>query len=298
MEKKTLRSMTAYGRATFEHSAGRFTAEVQSVNRRYLECVAVLPRELQRFDGDVKKWISKVIFRGQVMVKVTAEFVETMPINAKPNLLMARQIKSAWEEIARELHIPPEKGFTLEMLANTEGLIVYESNLQDEETFRNILHRVINMALENLIEMKSFEGAVIQKEILRRIEVLKETVENIKKIPDVTKKYRQKLVERLNEILTGNIESEERIMREVGIYAERVDVAEELLRLESHLHQFSMIAEAPVESVGKKFDFLLQEMNREVNTIGSKSAELEISKLVIQAKSEIEKIREQIQNIE
>jgi len=298
MSKKTLRSMTAYGSATLEHTIGRFTAEVQSVNRKYLETTVFLPKELQRFDVDVKKWVSGLLFRGQISIKVHAQYLESLPINARPNLVMARQLKAAWDEIAADLQLPSEHGFKLEMLANTEGLILYDSNLHDEQTYRNILHNVVNMALEKLLEMKFIEGLALQKDILGYLAKIKELALKITQAPDATKKYRQKLLDRLKEILSGTIVDDERLIREVGIYAERIDIAEELSRLQSHIEQFTALIEYPQESVGKKCDFLLQEMNREINTIGSKSAELKISQLVVDAKGEIEKIREQIQNIE
>lgn len=290
--------MTAYGRATLDHAVGHFTAEVQSLNRRYLECTIILPRELCRFESDIKKWVSSVVSRGQVSVKLHAEFFNSTPVDAKPNLPLARQLKAAWDEIAKELH-QPKDSFKLEMLANIEDIIIYDSNLQDEETFRNILHNVINMALTRLLEMKEIEGEAMEQEIIQRLNIISDSLKKIAvKAPTATKKFRQKLVERLEEILAGSVENEERILREVGVFAEKIDIAEEIVRLESHINQFKDLLEKPMGSVGKTFDFLLQEMNRETNTIGSKSAELEVSQLVVEMKSELERIREQVQNIE
>lgn len=290
--------MTAYGRASLDHAVGHFTVEVQSLNRRYLECSIILPRELRRFESDIKKWVSSVVSRGQVSVKVHAEFLNSTPVDAKPNLPLARQLKAAWDEIAKELHLPKDS-FSLGMLAGVEDIIIYDSNLQDEETFRNILHNVVNMALARLIDMKEVEGEAMEQEISQRLTIISDSLKKIAvKAPMATKKFRKKLVERLEEILGGSVENEEKILREVGIYAEKIDIVEEIVRLESHINQFKDLLENPIGTVGKTFEFFLQEMNRETNTIGSKSAELEVSQLVVEIKSELERIREQVQNIE
>lgn len=290
--------MTAYGRATVEHTVGRFTAEVHSVNRRYLECVVSLPKELQFFEGDIKKWVSAMIARGQVSVKIAAEFIEASPLNARPNLPLARQLKDAWDQIALELHLPAD-AFKLEMLTNIEGLIIYDTNAQDEETFRNILHNVLNMALKGLTEMKEIEGRALEKEITLRLAKIEQSLEKISlKAPSATHKFRKKLVDRLEELLAGSLENEERILREVGIYSEKIDIVEEITRLESHLQQFNELLYHSVDAVGKTFDFLLQEMLREINTIGSKSADLEVSQLVVEIKAELERVRELVQNVE
>lgn len=298
MAKNGIKSMTAYGRASLEHAVGHFSAEIYSVNRRYLECITTLPRELQRFESDIKKWVALAVSRGQITIKIFAEFIETSPLYAKPNLPLARQLKEAWMAIARELHLPDDS-FKLEMLANTNGLIDYESNFQDEETFRNILHNVLNSALKRLVEMKEIEGRALEKDILARLDRIVAALNKIAlKAPSATHKFRKKLVDRLEELLAGSVENEERILREVGIYSEKIDIAEELTRLESHLQQFKNLLIEPVEAVGKTLDFLLQEMHREINTVGTKATDLEVSQLVVEIKAELERVREQVQNIE
>jgi uncharacterized protein (TIGR00255 family) len=298
MAKSSVKSMTAYGRAAVDHAVGRFTVEVSSVNRRYLECIIDLPTELQAFESDIKKWVSALVSRGQISVKISADFIDTSPLNAKPNIPLARQLKDAWDAIARELHLP-EDSFKLEMIANVEGLISFETNLQDAETFRNILHSVVNMALKRLNDMKEMEGQALEAEIIERLDRITAAVQKIGlKAPNATHKFRKKLSDRLEELLAGSVENEERILREVGIYSEKIDIVEEVTRLESHLQQFRNLFNAPVDAVGKTFDFLLQEMLREINTVGSKSAELEVTQLVVEIKGELERIREQVQNIE
>jgi len=290
--------MTAYGRAAVDHAVGRFTIEISSVNRRYLECAIDLPKELRAFEPDFRKWISSIVSRGQISVKVSAEFFGTSPLNAKPNLQLARQLKEAWGAIARELDMPLES-FKLEMLADVEGIITFETNLQDAETFRNILHSVVKSALKRLNDMKEFEGQALAAEISEYLDRIETSLQKIAvKAPTATHKFRKKLSDRLDELLAGSVENEERILREIGVYSEKIDIVEEVTRLESHSRQFRNLLNAPVDAVGKTFDFLLQEMLREINTIGSKATELEVSQLVVEIKSELERIREQVQNIE
>jgi len=294
-----LKSMTAFGRTTLTNPNGCFTVELQTVNRKHLEINVFIPRELLRFEVDIRKWISSAISRGQVTLKLSALFNNASPLNAKPNLPLARQLKHAWDKIAEDLGLPPEKGFSLDMLSEERDIILYEDNLQDETVFKNDLQNAVTMALDKLMQMKLIEGAALHKDIAQRLQKLRALIQPIHALaPTATTKYRQKLVERLNELLSGHIENEERILREVGIYAEKIDIAEELTRLDSHLQQFGDLIEYSEDSIGKTLDFLLQEMNREINTIGSKSSELEISQIVVEAKSELERIREQIQNIE
>ena len=294
-----LKSMTAYGRASLVTPLGRFTAELQSVNRKYLEINANLPKEFLRFEIDIKKWIAAAVARGQVTIRVSAVLDKTPPLVARPNLPLARQIKDAWDKIAQELNIPPGSGFTLEMLANQEDIILFDENTQDEDKFRNALQETIEKALEKLLEMKIQEGNALQQDILLRLSIIRSGVEKIAlKAPLATKRFREKLIERLEEVLAGSVENEEKVLREVSVYAEKIDITEELVRLDSHLKQFAEKINTAQDSIGKTLEFLLQEMNREVTTIGSKSSELEVSQVVVELKSELERIREQIQNVE
>lgn len=290
------KSMTAYGRATTTTSLGRFTAEIQSVNRKHLEINIVLSRELNRFEQDVRKAVSSVISRGHITVRIFAHFDQVSPISVSPNLPLARQLKQSLESIAKDLKISPT--VTLEMLNSHEGIVSLDEEMIDEEKYSHDLFEILNQALERFNQMRMREGKALEKDILSRLEQIEKYIEQIAlKAPTATERYRQKLVERLNEVLPGVVENEERIMREICIYAERVDIAEEITRFGSHLSQCRSLFQSN-SSVGKTFEFLLQEMGREINTIGSKSSDMDISKLVIDTKSDLERIREQIQNIE
>lgn len=295
-----LKSMTAYGRASLAVPLGHFSVEVSSVNRRYLEVNNNLPSELLSYDAEIKKWIALKISRGTVSVKLAAQFEKEAVVTPKPNLLLARQLKSAWDEIAADLGLSSECGFKLEMLSSIDQIIVYEKNTYIESSLREVLHQLIHDALEKLIFMKEVEGAALWDDIAKRLQKIQDAVVEIAALaPESAKRYYTKFKERFEELLPKNSENEDRLLRELCIYAEKVDVSEEITRLKSHLEQFTdLVNDSSNMNLGKTLDFLVQEMNREINTVASKASELKISQLVIVVKSELERIREQIQNVE
>jgi uncharacterized protein (TIGR00255 family) len=291
--------MTAFGRASKATPLGRFTVEIQTVNRKHLEINCFLSKELSRFDIDVRKWIGNAISRGSVTFKLFATYEQKAPLVITPNLPLVRQLKTAWDKIAEELGLNKEKSFSLNLISKEQSLMTYEECLQDEEAYRQAIREVVEETLKELVQMKDREGKALQFDIVQRLGNLQKGIQQIeKRAPDAPTKYRQKLIERLEEILPGSVENEDRILREIAIYAERVDIAEEITRFQSHLTQFLDLLNSSTESVGKTLEFLVQELNREINTIGSKSADIEITRLVIEIKSELERIREQIQNVE
>jgi len=290
--------MTAYGRGIFNGPIGQFVVEIQSVNRKHLEIQAILPRELSHFDVELKKWLAAFVTRGQVTVKVYAAFQGPVPFVVRPNLPLARQIKEAWDQIAHELEIG-EGMFNLALLKGTEGLLSFEEIREEEETYRHFLKQAFEQAAKGFLQMKEQEGSVLQNDILNRLKKMRQEMQIIEqKTPFATIRYREKLMARLEEILPGRIENEERLLREVALYAEKIDITEEIVRFRCHLTHFEELIHSEEPSIGKTLEFLVQELNREANTIGSKSSELEIARAVIEIKSELERIREQIQNIE
>ncbi len=291
--------MTACGRATLRVPLGHFTVELYSVNRRHLEINNCFPQEFLCFDVDLKKWIASAVSRGFVTAKLVAQFDKETPVKFRPNFALARQMKEAWDEIADDLQLPPECGFKLEMLKDIEQIILFEDNSSVIEAFREVLYEVVHSALQRLVEMKETEGLALSEDILTRLKNITAVIEEITVLtPGAPKRYQAELQKRLEELLPGRIENEERILRELCIYAEKLDVSEELTRLKSHAAQFASLIQAASTSAGKTLEFLVQEMNREINTVGSKASELKISQLVIVIKSELERIREQIQNVE
>lgn len=291
--------MTAYGRASLNTKVGHFIVEIQSVNRKFLEVNVFLPRELNQFDIELKKWLMPYFARGQVTVKVNVTFEGAVPFIVRPNLPLARQLKDAWDEIAKELNLNDTDKFHLSLLERADGLLSYEENLSEEENYREALKQTLDVALKGFLQMKAQEGALLQADIAQRLEKMRQALQIVEvKMPFATKKYREKLVARLDEIVPGHIENEERILREIALFAEKIDVTEELTRFNCHLSHFDELIRSEALSVGKTMEFVLQELNREINTIGSKSSDLDIARAVIDIKSELERIREQIQNIE
>ncbi len=290
--------MTAYGRAARNEKAGHFVIEIQSVNRKFLDVSVCLPRELSQFDIELKKWLLPLVGRGQITVKVNVTFEGSPPFTVKPNLPLARQLKLAWNQIEKELEMG-DIPFDLNRLTGVEDLFTFEENASFEGEYRDALKKTFDDALAVFLQMKQQEGAVLQADICRRIASIEQSFAKIESSGgDATNKYRQKLLMRLQEVVPGHFENEERVLREIALFAEKVDIAEEITRFYCHLTHFRELLESKALSVGKTIEFVLQELNREINTIGSKSSDIEIARAVIDIKSELEKIREQIQNVE
>lgn len=291
--------MTAYGRATRPTSFGRLTVEVQSVNRRHLEIHTSLPREWLGFDSDIKASVAEEVHRGHVTVTISAAFDKESPLAVTPNLALVKQLKNAWEKIAETLQMPLDPALCLGLLAKETGVLLYEVNLKDEAECRTALLQTLALSMKQLVAMKRQEGERLLIDITSRLKNMGAAMREIAlKAPQAVQKYRQRLKQRLEEVLAGCVENEDRILREVSIYAEKVDIAEEITRFESHLIQCDQLIHSEVSSVGKTLEFLLQELNREINTISSKAADVEVGRLAIDIKAELERVREQIQNVE
>jgi uncharacterized protein (TIGR00255 family) len=289
--------MTAYGRADHNTPLGSFSIEIHSVNRKFLDIQIILPQELSQFELEIRKWIIPYISRGLITIKAAAFFEECVPFRIKPNLALARQFKAAWEEISHDLQL--HQTFELSFLSQRSEIFVYEENQAQEENYREMIKICFEEAMNHFLKVKINEGSALQKDIQNRIQTMRQLIEFIQsKTPSATMKYREKLLKRLEELLPGQIENEERILREVALFAEKIDIMEEITRFSCHLTHFEELMHSSETSVGKTLEFITQELNREVNTIGSKSLDLEIARTIIEIKTEIERIREQIQNIE
>lgn len=291
--------MTAFGRKSLTAELGRFVIEIQSVNRKHLEINVMLPKEFMRFDVDMRNWISARVTRGQINVKVSIATTKESPLTVSPNLPLIRQYKAAWDQIQDELSLQADDGAFITLLNRDTGIFLNEENLKDEAAYHTALKLAVDQALDELMGMKLKEGAVLQKDLSSRVDKLGKWIAEIAaKAPGATQRYRQKLLERMIEVLENLSEVDERILKEVAIYAEKIDIAEEIVRFNSHLDQFVNLIGSESESIGKTLEFLIQELHREINTIASKSSDLEVSRLVIDCKSELERVREQIQNVE
>ena len=292
-----LRSMTAFGRAVLDLKLGRFVVEIQSVNKKFLDITCFSPRELARFEVDIKKQIGSEVARGQLVIRLFVEFKGGVPVAVTPNVAFAKKVKEAYGTIAKELGISDE--ISLSLLARQEGVVTLTEQLEDEEAWRKALHDVVGEALEKLIAMKEHEGASLLADIEKRLSRLGGLIENIGSLTKrATEKYRTKLENTLKEVVPNIVDNEERVLREVCVFADRVDIAEEVTRFKAHIDHLDSVLRGDCHRMGKKLEFILQEMGREINTIGSKAADVEISRLVVDVKGELERIREQIQNVE
>lgn len=292
------RSMTAYVYKTVVSSIGQLTIELQSLNRKYLDVTTYLQRELSRYENDFKKLIGSQIKRGQVNVRVSLKCHEFSTVKVIPNLSLARQLKEAWEKIASELGLG-ETPFNIELLKSEAGVLTFEDALGNDDAVKQEILEALQQTVNELIVLKEEEGKALLKDVEERVQLLANWIEKISsKSSGAVDRYRQKLTERLEEVIPGAVENEERILREVCLFADRVDIAEEITRFRSHIQLVNSVIGADEVASGKKLEFILQEMLREANTIGSKVSDVELSHLVVDIKSELEKIREQIQNIE
>lgn len=293
------KSMTAFGRAVHASSLGRFVAELHSVNRKHLEINTFIPYELLRFDAEIKRWIAAEVGRGQVNVKISASFEKFSPVKITPNLPLIKQYRDAWRSVTEALRIQPNDALFLQMLSDKKEIFLSEEEALEEGEIKSVLQELVLHALTQLKEMKQREGALLFQDIAARFARLPSLIQEIAvKAPGATQRYRQRLMDRIAEIMGGQMVEEERVLKEVSIFAEKIDIAEELTRFESHLQQAREMMHSIGAGVGKTLEFLLQELNREINTIISKSSDLDVSRTVIEIKSELERIREQIQNIE
>ena len=271
----------------------------QTVNRKHLEINVVLPPFLTKHDVDIKKWVAARIFRGQLTVKVSFIADEGSPVVVSPNKALARQTKAAWDVIAADLGLTIDDASYIKILLQEEGLLVYSEETACSSRYCQALEKVVNEAMDRCLGMKLVEGKALEEDILRRIVKIRGVVEEIaSRAAGASDRYRAKLLQRINEILAASAMEDDRLLREIALFAEKVDVSEEITRLKSHLQQAHDVLCSQTNTIGKTLEFIVQEMNREANTIGSKCLDVELSRYVIDVKSEIERIREQIQNIE
>ena len=291
-----LKSMTGYGRCEYQDSNIRMTVELKSVNHRYCEVFIRMPRQLGSFEDRIRTLIMERISRGKIDVFLNWD---NLSEQAKEVILdegLAKAYYNAMMKISAGLGLRDD--ISSSTLAKFPDILKVERKDEDDEAIWTVMKAVVNDALDNLISMREKEGEKLQKSLSDIINSIESHVSFIEtREPFVVLEYRDKLSARIQELMENNVVDESRLAMEVAIFADRCCITEELVRLKSHISQFRdiMNMDGPV---GKKMDFHLQEMNREVNTIGSKSNDLEITKHVVELKSEIEKVREQIQNIE
>lgn len=291
-----LRSMTGYGRSEAGRDGYRFLTEIKTVNHRYLEVSIRLPRPWSGVEDRVRQEIAGRLSRGRVEVVITSlQGPETTAIKFNPE--MVQSYLRAFEQL-RELvgeGAPPG----LETFLTLPGVLETGELLPDLEKGWEVLKDSIIQAVDELIRARELEGKRLADDLLHRLAAIEQFIKDIEaRSPRVVEEYRQKLQTRIQELLDGVSVDETRLAMEVALMADRSSITEELVRLSSHIRQCRDLIEGPESTVGRRMDFMLQEMNREINTIGSKTSDLTIAQVVIEVKAELEKIREQVQNLE
>lgn len=290
-----VRSMTGFGKASDETDGRSLDLEFKSVNSRYLDINIRMPKTLFSLEDRIKKQLSSGIARGKVDVFLTYRNYNTEDLVVRVNSGAAEKYVGALREITNQLEIIDD--IASSFLLKLDGVIVMEDKPEDLEKVWNLVSAVLSRAMATHDSMRVSEGENLKRDMLEKREVILAKTQKIQALSvGMTGKYREKLTERLNELNQLYME-DDRIAQEVALFADRASIDEEITRLNSHMEQLKEILNLD-EPVGRKLDFLAQEMNREANTMASKSVDLEITELVLDIKSEIEKIREQIQNIE
>ncbi len=288
--------MTGFGRCLESVDGKTIIVEIKSVNHRYYEFSSRVPRSCGYLDEKLKSFIQGKVSRGKIDVGVSIQSDgvsdEKIEVNSEVAKGYITALRSANEEFGLE------DDLTLSRIMRLPDIFDVKKIEEDEETVWNEVKSVAEKALERFIAMREAEGEKMREDILSRLDYITELVEKIeKKSPETTEKYRKKLFDKISEVLKDTNVDEQRILTEAAIFSEKTAVDEETVRLRSHINQCREMLSMN-EAVGRKLDFLIQEFNREANTIGSKCQDIEITKVVVDLKSEIEKIREQVQNIE
>ena len=291
-----IKSMTGYGRAQGSFSGGDITAEVKSVNNRYLDCGVKLPRGYAYLEEGVKSQVQKAISRGKVDVFITINAAGADNVKISVNEPVAKGYIDAMHRLVQEYGIQDD--ISASAISKFSDVFLVEKQEQDENEVKSAISGVVAEALGAFDAMRTREGEALKTDLLQKAEGILTLVSKVEERSPITvKAYRERLTAKMQEVLEDRQIDEARIIQEAAIYADKVAVDEETVRLRSHVDQLqNMLSEGGV--IGRKLDFLMQEMNREANTIGSKGNDVEQARNVVSIKSELEKIREQIQNIE
>lgn len=291
-----VKSMTGFGRAVKELDGYVIAVELKSVNHRYFEFSSRCPRQYGFIEDKLKSFINSRVSRGKVECFVSIDALNTESADVAVNNTLASAYVKALKEISSTYDL--KEDFGASTVARFPDVLVVKKAEEDEEKIWNMVKSVAEDAVDKFVEMRSVEGKKMYDDVYSRSQFILDTVSFIEeRSPETVQEYNDKLVERVHELLGDVTLDEGRILQEVAIYADKVAVAEETVRLRSHIDQLRKFLDSD-EAVGRKMDFLVQEINRETNTIGSKCNDVAIARKVVDIKAEIEKIREQIQNIE
>ena len=291
-----IKSMTGYGKSEQTIDSLNVTVEIKSVNHRYFEFSARVPREYGFLEEKLKKYCNSLITRGKVECYVSVEDLEERELEVNVNETLAAGYVKALKELSERFGLKDD--ISAVTLSRYPDVITLHKASEDEERIWNAVKTVAETAVSKFIEMRETEGSKLRGDILSRADYIIECVEFIEgRSPETVREYNEKLKQRMKELLGDAAVDEQRLLNEAAIYADKIAVDEETVRLRSHISQLREFMNSS-EAIGRKLDFLVQEINREANTIGSKAQDVDIAKKVIAIKAEVEKIREQVQNIE
>lgn len=291
-----IKSMTGYGKSEQIIDSLNVTVEIKSVNHRYFEFSARVPREYGFLEEKLKKYCNSLITRGKVECYVSVEDLEEREMEVNVNETLAAGYVKALKELSERFGLKDD--ISAVTLSRYPDVITLHKASEDEERIWNAVKTVAETAVSKFIEMRETEGSKLRGDILSRADYIIECVEFIEgRSPETVREYNEKLKQRMKELLGDAAVDEQRLLNEAAIYADKIAVDEETVRLRSHISQLRDFMNSS-EAIGRKLDFLVQEINREANTIGSKAQDVDIAKKVIAIKAEVEKIREQVQNIE
>lgn len=293
-----IKSMTGFGRSEYTDGKRNITVEIKSVNHRYSDISIKMPRRYGFAEDKVKNAVKERIRRGKVDVSIMVENITENDVNIKLNTMIAKQYYENLLELRKEFSV--EGDITLQFLAGLPDVIKAIPDVEDEEEITKAILIPVAEAAANLEKMRAVEGEKLAEDLIAKGRSIRSILDKIaERAPQVSIDYTARLRERITELIGGSIEvPEDRILVEAAIFADKCAIDEEITRLGSHLIQLENIVTKSTQPDGKKLDFLVQEMNREANTIGSKANDITITGYMLEIKSEIEKIREQVQNIE
>lgn len=293
-----IKSMTGFGRGEFSDGKRTIIAEIRAVNHRYSDITVKMPRRYSFAEDRIKNAVKEVVRRGKLEVSIIVENITEDDTNIRLNTMVARQYFDNLNLLKEEFGLTGE--VTLPFLAGLPDVMKAVPDVEDEEEITKCLETSVHSAARHLDEMRIAEGEKLAEDLLARGKHIRELVDRIEdRAPRVVEVYTEKLKARIKELIGSSATvPEDRILLEAAIFADKSNITEELVRLDSHIQQLHSIISKSSQPDGKKLDFLVQEMNREANTIGSKANDMEITNVMLEIKSEIEKIREQVQNIE
>lgn len=292
-----IRSMTGFGHGEVSNDKNqKVTVEMKSVNHRYCDISLKLPKKLAMFEANIRNIMKEYASRGKIDIYVSYEDLSETAVSLHYNQAMAAEYMQVFKKMQEDFGI--ETKITAEALAKYPEVVTLEEVQQDEEVWWELLEAALRQAAEKFVETRTIEGANLKKDLLGKLDQMAADVAFIeRRSPQIIAEYRAKLEEKVKEFLEDSAIEENRIAAEVTLYADKIAVDEEIVRLQSHISSMIDVLESD-ESIGRKLDFMAQEMNREANTILSKSSDVDLADHAIELKTNVEKVREQIQNIE